>query len=270
MPSQDYIDKEEASERRPVEIYHIWSGSTHYYNTSSDAEVDYDSQIWLSASLQRETIEFSNDLSASEVNVTFDKANPAISKYVAQAPVTLAWIKIMKLFRDQSPIETQLVFLGQILAVSVKGPQAQATCKGIEYLLQNPALKDWYQPECNHTVFSAGCGLDANTYKISPTITLDATETILTAAAFGAEADGYWTMGKVTFGDDVRYITAHSGNSITLMNKFADLETSDTVEVTPGCDGSVDTCKDKYDNLINFLGFPFVPIDNPAMWIGKE
>jgi uncharacterized phage protein (TIGR02218 family) len=270
MTTQDYIDQENAEQRQPVELYHIWYGDTHYRHTSNDASVVYGGYTWTPATIQRQAIKRSNDFAAREVEIVFAKTSPAVSRYLANSPVSLSWVRIYKVFRDQDPIEAQLIFLGQIVSVSIKGAQAQATCQAIEHLLNQPLLKFWYQPECNHTLFDCGCGLAKDDFKITPTVTVDVTGTILTAAAFGAETDGHWTLGYVEFEGEQRLIIDHSGNDITIMTPFSSLEDTDEVDVYPGCDGNVDTCRDKFSNLAHFLGFPFIPLDNPALWIGKE
>jgi hypothetical protein len=33
-----------------------------------------------------------------------------------------------------------------------------------------------------------------------------------------------------------------------------------------GCDGSIYTCRDKFNNVVNFGGHPYVPKDNPVTW----
>jgi uncharacterized phage protein (TIGR02218 family) len=47
-----------------------------------------------------------------------------------------------------------------------------------------------------------------------------------------------------------------------------DIETGDEFEVTWGCDKSATTCKDTFDNLVNFRGEPFVPSKDNIAKIG--
>lgn len=268
--SETFIAKETGNQRKPAELYHIWRGTSHWYHTNMDSAITYDSQIYQPATIQREEVSFNSDMKVSEVRVDFAKTDPAIAAYLANTPVDLSWISIQRLFLDQDPAETLLVFFGQILNVSLKGLAASATCGGIEYLLKQSLLRFRYQPECNHTLFDAKCGLTSSAYAISPTVTVDATRRVLTAAAFGVEADGYWTLGTVQYGDDIRSIVAHEGNNIALMYPFgSSLITGETVTVLPGCDGDIDTCQTKFGNLNHFFGFPFIPLDNPATWVGR-
>jgi uncharacterized phage protein (TIGR02218 family) len=114
-------------------------------------------------------------------------------------------------------------------------------------------------------IFDDKCTLAEADYKTTTTITLDATKTILTDAAFDALDDGYFTGGKITFGNEARTIVDHVGSIVTIMYKFKELEDNDSVDAYPGCDGRAETCKDKFDNIVNFLGFPFIPEENPAL-----
>ncbi len=43
------------------------------------------------------------------------------------------------------------------------------------------------------------------------------------------------------------------------------INVGDYLEFSVGCDGQYTTCKDKFSNLSNFGGFPFMPLSNPSM-----
>lgn len=38
-----------------------------------------------------------------------------------------------------------------------------------------------------------------------------------------------------------------------------DIQVGDELRLYPGCDKTLATCRDKFDNVINFRGEPFVP-----------
>lgn len=266
--TQDYIDQENASTRRPVELFHLWRGSNHWRYTSGDVDVSYDGYTWSAATINRGKITWDSDLKASDVDVKFTRLADAIAPYLAGTPLNLVAVEIYKLFRDQDPLEARQIFSGHILDVDVQGLSAVGRCAGIEYQLGNPLLTYFYQVECNHTVFDARCGLTAAIWQITPTVTVDSTGRVLTAAAIGGEADGWWTLGTVTVGDEARMIVDHTGNDITIMSPLTGFS-GGSVTILPGCDGAVDTCNVKFSNLDQFLGFPFAPLDNPAAWVGK-
>ena len=161
--------------------------------------------------------------------------------------------------------EASVVFVGQIKDVSFKGVAASVNCVGFEHFLKQTIPKWRYQLTCNHMIFDSKCTKAEADYKTTTMVTLDSTGTELTSADFDALEDGYFTGGKVVFGDEARTIVNHVGSIVTLMYKMKELKDNDSVDAYPGCDGRIETCKDKFDNLINFLGFPFIPEENPAL-----
>lgn len=267
-PTQDYIDKEEAAVRKPVELYKIWSGSTYWYYTNGDVAVDFEEAPggYVPATISRGSVEYNSQLDVHTMRIQFSGITDPVIQYIAQNPIDITWIEVSRLFRDQDPLEKSVIFIGQIKSVSFKGVSAEAECVGFEHFLKMGIPLWRYQLTCNHKLFDAGCTLTKATYKVTAAVTLDATETILTAAAFDALADGYFIGGLVEFENERRTIVAHAGSAITINFKMINLVSTDSVDAYPGCDGRIETCRDKFaaSNIDNFLGFPFIPEENPA------
>ena len=57
-------------------------------------------------------------------------------------------------------------------------------------------------------------------------------------------------------------MTSHAGSSLTLANPCA-LAVSDAVTLYPGCARNRETCKNKFNNILNFGGWPWIPLRNP-------
>lgn len=264
--SADYISAEEADQRKPVELYKIWrmDEAVFWYYTSGDVAVTFDGQEYTPATLERGQAKYDSQLEVTTMNITAGYLNDPATDFLSVNPIEILWIQISKLHREQDPLEADIIFIGQIKDVSFKGVQANIKCVGFEHFLKKTVPSWRYQLTCNHQVFDTKCSLAAATYKITETITLDATGTILTGTAFGTKADGFFVGGEVKFGAESRTIVAHVGTAITIMYKMIELESTDSVDVYPGCDGRAETCRDKYDNILNFLGFPFIPTENPA------
>ena len=56
-------------------------------------------------------------------------------------------------------------------------------------------------------------------------------------------------------------------NTIVLRYLIPGLVAGESVVVSAGCDKTRSTCQNKFNNLINQLGFPDIPADNPATWV---
>lgn len=266
--SAEYIAEEEASERRPAELYHIWrDGGEHWYYTSGDITITYDGNDYVPATLKRSQVKYDAQLGVVTISIQAAYVTDTVLEYISTNPVEILWISVMKIHRDQDPLEVDVIFIGQIKDVSFKGVQADITCVGFEHFLKQIVPRWRYQLACNHTLFDSQCSLTKIDYRVSAVVTLDATRTIISSAIFDDSeyGDNYFTGGELIFGVESRTIVAHSGSDITLIYKMKELEDNDTVDVYPGCDKRLETCRDKFDNIVNSLGFLFIPVKNPAL-----
>jgi hypothetical protein len=50
---------------------------------------------------------------------------------------------------------------------------------------------------------------------------------------------------------------------VTILSAINGLKAGDIVEVYAGCARDLDTCLNKFNNTINFGGFPYIPLNNP-------
>ncbi len=262
--SQDYKDNEEADQRKPVELYHIWrDGGIDWYYTSGDIPVTFGGDIYQPAPINRGSVTYDATLDVTTLSITTEALLDPTIQYLAQNPIEILWISVSKLHRDDLT-EGDNVFIGQVKDVSFKGIKGQVNCVGFEHFLKR-TIPTWrYQLTCNHTVFDDKCSLEASEYLTSTAITLNTKQNILTSTDFGLKDDGYFIGGHIIFGVESRTIINHVGDDLTIMYRFIELDTLDTVSAYPGCDGRPETCLDKYNNIANQLAFPFIPIENPA------
>lgn len=263
--TQDYTNQEEANQRKPVELYHIWrDGGVHWRYTSGDVPVTFGGEVYSVSPLSRGSVTYNSKLDITNLQINAPALFSSTIEYISQNPIEILWISVSKLHRDQDPLEADIIFIGQIKEVSYKGIEGIINCVGFEHFLKGTIPHERYQFNCNHKVFDSKCALVKASYITSTIIGIDATGTILTSSDFDLKADGYFIGGEVIHGVESRTITYHIGNTIKLMYKMNDLEAGDLVSAYPGCDGRAATCRDKFNNIIHFFGFPFIPIENPA------
>ena len=263
--SSEYIAKEEATGRKPVELYKVWTGSTYWYYTNGDVAVVFDGQTYSPAVIERGEVGYDANFEVNTLKVQFAPLTEPAVQYIAQNPIAVVWVEVSRLFRDQSPLEKSIVFIGQIKSVSFKGLTAEASCVSFEHFLRMPVPLWRYQVGCNHKLFDSWCKKVKSSYKVTATITLDATKTILTSSTFAEKVSEYFTSGLVEHGGEYRTIIGHDKSTITIQYKMRGLENNESVDAYPGCDGKIETCRDTYNNIVNFLGFPFIPKENPSL-----
>ena len=270
--SAGYIKAEEADYRRPAEIYHIYiwrDGGQHWYYTSGDVSVVYDGNTYVPALIGRESVEYTADLEIPTLQVKVARNQQPTVEFIAMNPVEILWIEVAKLLRDQAPVEVGVVFVGQIRDVSIKGVQALANCVGLEFFLSQPIPIQVYQPACNNSLYDGRCGLTATDWAETATVvsmSSDSVTLVLSGAGFEAKEDGYYTRGYLELGAYRRMIVDHvqADKAVQIRYRIPVLGVGSTVTVYAGCNLDVEMCRDKFDNMLNFFGQPYIPLENPA------
>lgn len=80
------------------------------------------------------------------------------------------------------------------------------------------------------------------------------------------DSQGWYALGTITFTSGVnngvsRTIDSSNGGALKLrIPLFYAPATGDTFTLTAGCDHTMATCREKFDNLIHFTGCPFIPL----------
>lgn len=146
------------------------------------------------------------------------------------------------------------------------------------YLKQKPLL-EVVTPSCRFDLGSTRCGVDIEALKVTGVVTgiyTDANNDAVVRRKFidvtRSEGEGYFAEGIITWTSGAN--SGHrskvknfgeSGDSpstyiVTLWEPMVHpIQVGDTYEMTPGCDKLFDTCREKFNNGINFGGFPHVP-----------
>lgn len=267
----------------PIELYHFYSDSFDqpYTYTSTDIDIVYNSFTYNSEpGLYRTQPELSNEVNAQNIEITLPRTNDFVKLYRKFTPPKAVWIRIYRYHStDGSNPEVVIYWQGRVRGVTWERNVANVSCQLIDTAFNRNGLRAFYTPNCRHMLY------DTRTCKVNPLLfSHDATISSitgfkLTSPQFGAFPDtspvplGWWVAGFVenqTTGD-LRYITQHGGSGnteITLSHPFELLDPGDVVRVYAGCNRKYDTCINKFNNVVNFGGWPFIPIGNNPFEVG--
>lgn len=233
--------------------------------TSFDCDLAVDSMTYKAdAAFQASALESRNALSTDNLSIAGLIADEAISETDilsgrydhARVDVYLCnWADV-----TQGVMQLRRGFIGE---VTVKGGQYQAELRGLHDLLQRP-VGDRFTPSCRHDLGDAECTVDLGPLTVTGTVTSAASSAVFTDGARtedDSEFDGgllTWTSGaNAGFATEIKRYE-DKAFSLWLAAPFA-VAAGDEYAATPGCDKRLATCKTRYDNVINFGGFPYLP-----------
>jgi uncharacterized phage protein (TIGR02218 family) len=161
---------------------------------------------------------------------------------------------------DQGVLQLRRGWLGE---VTVRGGQYQAELRGLHDLMQRP-VGDRFTPSCRHDLGDARCGVDLGPLTVTGTVTSVADAANFTDSA-RTEANGHFDGGLLTFtsGPNAGFsaeIRSFSADSFSLWLSAPFPVTPGTnYSAIPGCDKRLSTCRNRYDKVVNFGGFPHLP-----------
>ena len=136
---------------------------------------------------------------------------------------------------------------------------------------------------CDRALGDAQCGVDVGRAEFSGEGTVEAGSSgaALVAGGLGGFADGWFAQGALTWvsganaGEiaavkaDRRQASGARGMALWQAPGRAVLA-GDRFRVVAGCDKRVETCREKFANLLNFRGFPMIPGDDWVTAYPKE
>jgi uncharacterized phage protein (TIGR02218 family) len=157
------------------------------------------------------------------------------------------------------------------------GEHWEAKVEGIARWLRQP-VGDVYGRTCRYSLGDDNCSASLGVDETKGVIVQEVTSPYNARSYFTVSRSApYWSDGDANHGT-VRWVSGANSGKIyevkTFVNKLdvptryiirlqeptlADIAANDEALLTVGCDKLMTTCRDKFDNLANFGGFPTIP-----------
>lgn len=179
----------------------------------------------------------------------------------------LEWHKVFMATPGDVSAGAVLWFQGRLGTVEPGRLTARTSVESDLALLNIAMPRHLIQTGCAHRLFDSGCTLNPATYQASSSVlSVDVNRTYITTGL--SNPNDYWSLGTLTF-------TSGPLNGLSLTVKKSLLASGqitfvrqlplapavgNTFTILPGCDKKKTTCDAKFNNLLHFRGFPYVPV----------
>lgn len=163
-----------------------------------------------------------------------------------------------------------LMSRGHIGEVRREGQAFVAELRGLADAL-NAETGRLYTPACSADLGDARCGVDLDDplYRGEGAVIALNGVSVFTVDGLSGFDDGWFTGGRLTFAGgandgDAMEVKRHRNDGSTVIVELwqamaQPIAPDDTFTVTAGCDKCFGTCRDRFDNVLNFRGFPHIP-----------
>lgn len=260
-----YTSYEESTESgTPIELYEFTQGVQRWSYTNCANTVLYNALNFIPSSIKRDNVKQTTDTFKDSMKVVFPRGDVFAAQFLGFAPEAVTTVTIYRGHYGDPDKQFIVYWKGRIVGAKTSGNQVEVQCESIFTSIKRPGLRARYEYGCRRTLYMRGCNVDKEAFKYRGNVT--AITGGLNVDVYGAsnKPDGYYTGGMIIDANGVpRFIINHVGNVVTLTRPLHELSVGDTVALYPGCDHLKETCKNKFNNLDNFGGFPWIPSKNP-------
>ena len=254
-----------------VELYEFKVGVLTYRYTSSDQDMvpsDGAGHVYASEYFERTTVAQNEELNKENVTVSVHRDNAVAKLYWKRPPDQTIIMSIWR-YHHSNTLEQEVVLYwsGRILSCSFKGTVAELVCEATSTSMKQPGLTRKYQGSCPHPLYSVNCKVVRANQEFYTNVSVS-TGDVIEATGASAYADNHFTGGYLNWlGSDgnqqSRMIYSHTGEQLTLDWEIAGMKVLDQLWIYPGCKHNMSDCFNKFMNIINYGGFPYVPEKNP-------
>jgi uncharacterized phage protein (TIGR02218 family) len=161
-------------------------------------------------------------------------------------------------------IDPVIYWVGPVTGFNIEADIAKVRVPSVlENVFSGNLPNFFFQQSCNHTLFDSRCAVVRAEFTVNATV-VSVNGQFITVDDDGFD-DNFLVGGVVAIPgiNEQRLILSNLDSVIKVFFPFSNLAVGDTVELSVGCDHSLETCRSKFNNGRRFGGFPYIPQDNP-------
>ncbi len=244
--------------RKRRELYRFIAGNTVVAYTDASRDIDFNGDLYKREIIGREKIALTGEINQTSLKIKLKADNPIAQLFTVGTPEEVVTVT---LFRESKTTrgEFHRVFSGRVASKKYKrGHKSTMICESLIASTQTKGLRRRYSKTCTYRLYSPQCGAQDITIQRR----IAAIEGLNITLA-GAPLSSDYAGGTVaTNTGSARSIGSQNLNVITVVSPIK-ASVGEPLIISKGCDHSINTCKSRFSNQLNFGGQPFMPDDNP-------
>lgn len=253
---------------QPIRLYEFTHGVTTWRYCTADRSIQTGAQTWLSIAggVIDEGIRQSGDAASDTLNIRAPADLPVVRLYRTLPPTTEVAVVVRDMHYGDD--EQRVSWVGSISQVNRDAPdRVEIVCENLLASLNRGGLGLTYERNCPYATYDHNCRVNRDLFRVDTTLSGAGGATV-EAAAFASHVDGWYAGGFIEWQSapgvtERRFIKAHVGVRLTLLGGTAGLAEGAPVSAYAGDDRTAKTCRDKFNNLPNFGGYPMLPGKSP-------
>lgn len=256
----------------PVELYEFQVGGTFYRYVNGVYEVIVSGIPYTAQNITRTAQSISEEKVSSDLVITVPRDNSVVNLFRVLVPTYQVNLTISRYhITDGGTPQVLVLWKGFVNAVNFADQDvAQMNATPLAQIFNREMPRQTYQGLCNHVLYDNGCRVAKTSYSdvvTVATISADGSTLGLNSLATARPLDStFFLGGQVTrVNGETRSIVVYTfaSDTVRIQMPFNGLAIGESVTAIGGCDHTLPTCKAKFNNVLRYGGFPYVPTLNP-------
>jgi uncharacterized phage protein (TIGR02218 family) len=245
-----------------IELYEFTDGGTVYRYTSASRDVSYAGHTWTAIAIQRGPTALDREAEKNALQIDVPTDNPVALAHVRYPPDTPMAVRV---FSGDTIDDMVVIMRGVVAGVMLSSYTATIEVRDWMAIFDRPTPRLRYQQLCRWALYSRGCGVNKESFRLDGTVSAISSDRLyVDAAIFATQPNGWLQGGTVTIRGQTRLIISHLGSgTIQISQQIEGLQLADTLIAYAGCGRTRDACNGKFSNSANFGGFTTLPPRNP-------
>lgn len=210
------------------------------------------------------------DLDNADVTIDMALRNDFMSEFSAFPPSQVINVTIFQGHGEDLATLSNYpaIWLGRLGAFEVESSEVKVNCIPVSTSIQRPGLRRNYQLGCPHVLYGPQCRAEKRS--ITRTVSWHGGDQVLFSSPVTVRI-GKYRGGTMEWNDpstgrrEIRTITNTSSDGLRfyIRGTMRGLTNGATVTLTFGCGRTMSDCINVHENILNFGGQPWIPLENP-------
>lgn len=270
--------EESRSTGQPIDLYYFRYGDTadaYFAYTNAEEVVTFGGVAYQPTPIKRDSVKASGTLDKTQMQVNTPQNTDLAELFRLYPPSQVVTLIIRQGHMDDTDGEFLVTWTGRVLGCKRQGNEAIYTCEPISTSLKRPGLRRNYQYGCPHVLYGPQCKADKTSATISRTVLSKSGSYITLQSDWETDPrklkylSGLVEWTTLDGRREVRTIRKLKGTfneQLLLSGVTTGLISGMSVDVILGCNhmaGLDDDCIALHDNIQNYGGQPWIPLENP-------
>jgi uncharacterized phage protein (TIGR02218 family) len=259
-------DEQSVEGSRPREGIELITGTgpipTVYRIATGTRDITIDGNLYRASPAQRGEVTITAAANGTDLEIVLPLSHAVPQRYM-QLGVPPRTIQVTVWRHQLTSGEDEVIWRGHVTSLAIEYPRARLLVPAVfTRILRRQVPTSTVGRLCPHVLYDKQCRVVKDDFKLETTVTYVNGRTIRCVEPYPDAFATYGEMKHVATGESVTIMnqttTGVDGVERTLQLPIPGLAVGDAIEIYAGCAHSLAACRTKFDNVLNFGGFPFI------------